>query len=548
MLSAADAAEVVAAHGQGPATSSTGSRQHRAGARFIARVQLDTVARPQRQPPTSGPLDWERIEFPRELGERARSVEFTCCALVTKGAVGAAFNVFTTAVLRSSESNRAWSYRAPKPVAITEELGLGILDGEVEATDGIAALRFVDELVLPRRDPPARVRAPGEWTVPRFWGRGDTQRPTWAPQCHEAFWTIERIVAAWPRDIELPEKALIRIASVLREQLGVDVPRERWGSVVVVVPEPRIWSTADAAQGPRISVEILPREIPAPERFIVSTRTRRFGALEYSRTHVVGLGRHVLPFPELFDEMDVEISDAASGHPLDRHVGSIIRGFDMSIDMSAGAATSVVADVVDPPVAVTLQFVDRQRSEIGGRAVWEERLAYEQQQRHVETLRQSGHVAFYAGGLGSDREGDRRRAVAAVRAIVRRAKTRLWIWDKYFGARDVLEFLTAVADRQTDVRVLTSTAIDVASLRDAVLWLRAPPGVPGGGLRSLSVMLGPRASSHDRFLVTDERCLLLGCSLNHLGSVCSSTLEFPDREAVERAFLDAWGDATPVGD
>jgi hypothetical protein len=264
----------------------------------------------------------------------------------------------------------------------------------------------------------------------------------------------------------------------------------------------------------------------------------------------VGLGRHVLPFPELFDEMDVEISDTASGHPVDRHVGSIFRGLSISMDMPTAPSSLVTAEFVDPPSTVQIQFVDRERSGFSGRAGWERRLAEEQGRRSVEGLRQSGRVAFYLGSLGPDREGDRLRAVAAIRRIIQEANSRVWIWDKYFGAPEVVEFLTAVADRRTDVRVMTSVrvgGVGVSALDEAARWLRNPPGVPGGGLRSFDLRLGPKSSSHDRFLLTEDRCLILGCSLNQLGKVCSSTLEFPDREAVERAFVEAWQDASPVG-
>jgi hypothetical protein len=40
----------------------------------------------------------------------------------------------------------------------------------------MSALRFVEEIVLPCHVPPAAVAAPGEWTVPRFWGRGDQRQ------------------------------------------------------------------------------------------------------------------------------------------------------------------------------------------------------------------------------------------------------------------------------------------------------------------------------------------------------------------------------------
>ena len=537
---------------------------------------------PPRKP---GPLDWRSLEVPEPLKAAARSVEFTCCALVSKAARIPSFNVFTTAIVRARAAADGWRNRTTAGlVALDDDLSLGIKEGEVAASAGVAALAFDDDLVLPGRDAPGSFRAPGEWTVPRFWGRGDTARPRWLPVLHEAVWTVERFAPTWPQpvlDRDLSERARARLAARLRDLLGVSIPAEHWGAVVLVVPDARVWTVAAGApQGPRLGVEILARSPAAPKEFIVTARTRRSGVIESSRTCVVAQGRHALPFPDLYEEMEVEISDASSGLPVDRHAGTIMRQLGFSMDISVGAPARIVADFVVRPRTIELAFVERQQSTIGSHEAWEKRLTVEARRRAVAAMRDSGQVAFYAGSVGSTPKEDRERALADVRRIVRGAATKVWIWDKYFGARDVLDFLTAVADRKTDVRIMTSREIagrkrpatcsgivrgtlqkiirrirrtsepepaQITDLRRAVEWLRAPPGLPGGGLRHLEVRFGPKAPAHDRFLLTDDRCVLLGCSLNHIGSVCSTILDFPDREAVAAAFETAWDNAQAIG-
>ena len=126
---------------------------------------------------------------------------------------------------------------------IERGVSFGIIEGEVSADLGIAALGFRDALVLPDRG--GRVRAAGEWTPPRFWGRSDVARPNWHPNSHDPCWTIERFSENWPDGMHLSDRARERVAAALREHLAVDIPRERWGEVLVMVPDARVWTAAE---------------------------------------------------------------------------------------------------------------------------------------------------------------------------------------------------------------------------------------------------------------------------------------------------------------
>lgn len=126
--------------------------------------------------------------------------------------------------------------------------------------------------------------------------------------------------------------------------------------------------------------------------------------------------------------------------------------------------------------------------------------------------------------LVDDREG----AVMLIRGLARRATTRLFFVDQYFGDRDLREFASAVMYGSCRVGILTGRShwneLDELTDRSALgaLMLVAIEELndrlrrPTGGTFDVRIMEGQR-KYHDRFLVVDDQAWLVGNSFNRLG-------------------------------
>ena len=141
---------------------------------------------------------------------------------------------------------------------------------------------------------------------------------------------------------------------------------------------------------------------------------------------------------------------------------------------------------------------------------------------------------------------DRDQATEFVRAAVGSARGTLTVVDPYFGARDLYEFVLATREMNLPVRVLTSImhvrrrsedgTRPAEILADALGRLQGKSGVGPIEVRAMGNTATP--AIHDRFVVADDDCWLLGSSLNSLGTAGTVCLRAPDPEPII-AMIDA---------
>jgi len=167
---------------------------------------------------------------------------------------------------------------------------------------------------------------------------------------------------------------------------------------------------------------------------------------------------------------------------------------------------------------------------------WDLEVQYAPVRRAQATLLAHKKFILYTGGTK-----ERQRAMADIREFLNQYGTdSVRIWDPYFEARDLIEFLTAVNNSNADIRVLTNRRKQKGhdDLDAVKLWLKNPgPGVPPATSVSVRFFVGP---SHDRFLLCGDKCWQLGSSLNHIGAKISTIVELPVSKPVWSAFEYAW--------
>jgi hypothetical protein len=159
-------------------------------------------------------------------------------------------------------------------------------------------------------------------------------------------------------------------------------------------------------------------------------------------------------------------------------------------------------------------------------------------------------------------DGTRDAALGFVRSRIGRAREEVLIADPYFGGRQNLQFLHAVARPDVAITILTSrlafesnnaddvtppatlsnlaegnesgNATDHLQFRRLNEFSRSLETFNQRGIQNITalVLTGRNPPLHDRFLVVDHAVWFLGNSLNALGDRASLILEVPDVEPI----------------
>lgn len=169
-------------------------------------------------------------------------------------------------------------------------------------------------------------------------------------------------------------------------------------------------------------------------------------------------------------------------------------------------------------------------------------------------------------------DGARDEALTYIRTRIRLAQSHVLVADPYFGAKQLLQFLHAVARTDISITILTSRLAfesqfaevsprpAISTHRQGVRTQKARAEVARArdfesGMRTFAergiqkcsafVLTGKTPPLHDRFLVIDDVVLFLGNSLNALGERASLILDVPDPEPIIKRLNTMLSTATP---
>jgi hypothetical protein len=140
-------------------------------------------------------------------------------------------------------------------------------------------------------------------------------------------------------------------------------------------------------------------------------------------------------------------------------------------------------------------------------------------------------------------------AVKALRDLVGPAKGVVFVCDPYFGARDLLRVVMAIANPSTAVQILTSAKhlkkdsdAEANALEAQLAQVQVTPQTSPIHVR---VMCGADPAIHDRFIVLKEAMWMLGSSINHFGQRGTLMIAVPDPQPVREELEKVW-DASPL--
>jgi hypothetical protein len=154
---------------------------------------------------------------------------------------------------------------------------------------------------------------------------------------------------------------------------------------------------------------------------------------------------------------------------------------------------------------------------------------------------------------------DRVNVVTMLRDILVQAPTHVEIWDPYFCANDVLDFLPWIAPF-AKCRVLCGTRLTrtahvatspcIAALQLQLAVVRTLPSSRNVELRYRVAQHASTPTTwnpiyHDRFLVTDSGAWVLGASLNGIGNKPGAIIALQNPEQLLGMFDDEWNRPVP---
>jgi hypothetical protein len=351
--------------------------------------------------------------------------------------------------------------------------------------------------------------------------------------------------------------------------LGIDlaVHAERIGNRMLVIPETRVAMRVKPSKTQtHVGVEIIAVD-GGPAEFLLGIECERIAdGAEFRAVHQIGPGLHVFPCAADANRQVITLYDRITGGPLAVDGGVALREVITNMQL---VTTGVHLNVELPDrstVHVQTEWGTTESIHIGSRHhfPWEASAERAAREREWTRARTSGTQRLYAGSAV-----DRARAVDDIRGILRNSNGGvIRIWDRYFGTREIFEFLFYVFDPKVEIRLLTSLdGVSVPAPEPVTTFAGAcefenPPGYREAHLRrtlSLARNLGGRASgltnlrirlcshsSHDRFIITKERAWQLGSSLNSIGQKISTLIALSDPPSVRAEFDREWEESSDL--
>jgi hypothetical protein len=247
-----------------------------------------------------------------------------------------------------------------------------------------------------------------------------------------------------------------------------------------------------------------------------------------------------------YSTVSLGLFDAKTGRLLAREAGAVFGGAGQ---MRTGISTTaeLVTDSSATAHSVSwIQWNGPGFSRIDQKAPWGQRSRL--CALRTRRLQERADVRLF-------KRGERNAALGMIREVIQKSEDSkfLYIWDPYFDASVVLDFLGWLPPK-TACRILCGKppgpgsnrqAFEVAynglftDLRNALTPLRQPPKSRQIDLR-FRVSGAHRPIYHDRFIITQDAAWVLGASLNGIGNKEGSIVQLLDPDPLRWLFEDEW--------
>lgn len=148
-------------------------------------------------------------------------------------------------------------------------------------------------------------------------------------------------------------------------------------------------------------------------------------------------------------------------------------------------------------------------------------------QREVYDHEKNGEFVFFDGDLAT-REANRKRAIQIVGKYLSGARTRCYICDDFFGARDFETFVLPIKFEDVEVRIINDKEHCRQECRKPLAEIIGKYNHSLGREKVICRCLkGDKSVLHDRIIVADDTVYAVGASFNELGRRASVMYKVP---------------------
>ena len=322
--------------------------------------------------------------------------------------------------------------------------------------------------------------------------------------------------------------------------LGYDLNMHRGflGAYILVCYNP-IYNNIDFtedAQNAGIYVRVEYRNVNKPLRLYITGLNKEGGILGLEDCRIDGAFLNHFALDRRYPLMEIIVTDE------DNVVIDYYKNlaFIHSIQMGMSVKTKDVAllDENGNVVRVVEKYSREIPSIIGEKiekqSIWDSSPEFE-----YGKLEQSLDFLFFDGEK-NEAEKNHQRAIACVERILNQTKNVCYICDSYFDADTLCQFVAPIKIPTVEVRVISSKerlgADDREKLKKKTEEMRTA-GVANVHCRMLK---GDKSALHDRFIVSDDKVWMLGCSLNEFGKRATTLIRVPSRYCKK---LIGWAEA-----
>lgn len=143
-------------------------------------------------------------------------------------------------------------------------------------------------------------------------------------------------------------------------------------------------------------------------------------------------------------------------------------------------------------------------------------------------LEQSLDFIFFDGEK-NEAEKNHQRAIACVERILNHTENVCYICDSYFDVDTLCQFVAPIKIPNVEVRVISSKERLAADDREKLKKKTEEMRTAGVANVHCRMLKGDKSALHDRFIVSDDKVWMLGCSLNEFGKRATTLIRVPSR-------------------
>ncbi|MDE7378357.1 MAG: phospholipase D family protein [Paraprevotella sp.] len=231
------------------------------------------------------------------------------------------------------------------------------------------------------------------------------------------------------------------------------------------------------------------------------------------------------PFEQPFHHLDIVVFDG-HGTEIDNY-SYVIFVHTFSLSMQIKSKDMAIVDNSGKTVKRIEKFVEEKPVVIGQKeqtdSLWDTSDEYS-----YEKLETALDFVFFEGGKEPEiQKRNKEKAKKYIMKILDGAHNICYLCDPYFDAEAFRTFIWEMKSLSVEIRIISSKADLSAGQKRELAHLVKEYNEKVGGKVQCRLLRGEESILHDRFIVTDDKVWMLGCSLNKFAEKATTLIRVP---------------------